>query len=234
MYHVTDTTVIILRIMRAYNWKRVSLVGHSLGAIMCYMFIGVYPEMVDLFVALDALQPSYPGDILEQQAYQIERALVADVANIKNKFPKEYTHEQMIEKIHNGLASKIPRELCHHLLVRNITASKLRPEKYYFRQDNRSKHPNVLGWSRDTNSLTARSIRCPVLIIKASESIFYSDHDECMQLINLMRKVNSHIKLATVAGCHYVHLIEPERVANVITDFLNSCQYFRKSFESKL
>ncbi|XP_053692532.1 serine hydrolase-like protein [Sabethes cyaneus] len=235
VYHATDTIIVILRIMQAYNWTKVSLVGHSLGAMMCYMFIGIYPELVDLFVAIDAFQPYFPGKMLEHLAHHIERTLASDMANRRNELPKVYTHQEMLEKIHHGLASTIPKEICHHLLARNIAASKHRPEKYFFRQDSRTKFPNVLGWSMETNAQAARNITCPVLIIKATDSIHYSDPDECKQLIELMKKKpSSHVTFVTVKGCHYVHLIEPERVANVITHFLNSCKYSRETVESKL
>ncbi|XP_055549496.1 probable serine hydrolase [Wyeomyia smithii] len=234
MYHLADTSLHILRIMQTYNWTRVSLVAHSLGAIMSYIFIGLFPELVDLFVAIDALQPSFPGGILNQQAYYIKRALEMQDQNGRNELCKGFTYEEIMEKVHHGLTSRIPRELCHHLLARNIVASKTIPDKYFFRQDSRTKYPNILGWSKDTNAETARNVCCPVLVIKSTEAIFFSELDEFSQLIEIMKKFNSNVKIVTVPGCHYVHLIEPERVAKVISEFLESCEYFRNKLESKL
>ncbi|XP_058815499.1 probable serine hydrolase isoform X2 [Topomyia yanbarensis] len=234
MYHLTDTSLVILWIMKAYKWSKVSLVGHSLGAIMCYMFIGMNPEKVDLFIAIDALQPSYPGNILEQQAYYMQRAMEVDEASIRKDLPTVYPYEVLLEKIHDGPSSSIPRDICHHLLSRNITESRIFPSRYCFRHDNRTKYPIILEWSKETNVQTAQTAKFPTLVIKASDSIHYGDEEEFARLIEIMKRNHPNTKLVGVKGCHYVHLINPERVASAIIEFLDGFGYLEDATQSKL
>ncbi|XP_058447441.1 serine hydrolase-like protein [Malaya genurostris] len=230
MYHWTDTALVILWIMRVYKWPKVSLVGHSLGAIMCYIFIGLHPEKVDLFVALDALQLSYPSNVLEHQTYLIERFVEADSWNE----PRElHSYENLVDKIHNG-ANEIPREFCHHLLSRNIVESKVYPNKFHFRHDRRISYPFHLGWSERNNVQTANLIKFPILIIKASDSIHYGDEEEFSRIIEIIRSQNANLTLIHVKGCHYVHLINPEKVAHAIVDFLGTTEYIKSALQSKL
>ncbi|EDS28158.1 valacyclovir hydrolase [Culex quinquefasciatus] len=224
VYHLTDATICIRRIMKTYGWSQVSLVGHSLGAMMCYIFIGLYPDKVDLFVALDALQPSYPGEFYKQLAFHFDRSIEYD--DTKGKKPSGFTYDKMLSRVRYSAGTTIPKELCHHLLERNIRESSVLPGTFHYTFDSRTKYLDISGWSRETNLETARANKCPVLVIKATESFYYGDEDEFKRLLDEMGKNNPLTRLEAIEGNHYVHLIEAESVASVIGKFLIDCKRF--------
>lgn len=234
MYHVTDLALIILRIMKTYQWPKVSLVGHSMGAMACYCFLGFFPAKVDLFIALDSLQLFHFEQILDQQAYFFTRSMQADEDNVNNVSASEYSYEQLVEKVHNLPSCTIPKELCHCILRRNISKSKTLPESYRFHYDSRTKYPYIMGWSREASAMTAKRIKCPVLIIRANDSLFYGDEEEFLSLVETLKQNNTHTKLVHTPGRHYLHLIEAERIAAEIEVFLDEIDYCKNVVQSKI
>lgn len=234
MYHVSDLAQVILWIMKAYKWSKVSLLGHSMGAMASYCFVGMFPRKVDLFIALDALQLCHFEQILDQQAHFINRSMQADEDYVNNVPSANYTYEQLIDKIHHLPSCTIPKDLCHHILRRNIHKSTLLPESYSFQYDTRTKYPNILGWSTEASALTAKRIKFPVLIIKATDSIPYGDDEELRRIVNSIKDNNVPVKLVYMPGGHYIHLIDADRVATEIGKFLNDVGYFEQSVTSKI
>ena len=45
--------------MQEYNWNKISLMGHSMGAVQSFLFSSAYPDRVNFVVAIDALKPAY-------------------------------------------------------------------------------------------------------------------------------------------------------------------------------
>ncbi|EAT44102.1 AAEL004487-PA [Aedes aegypti] len=234
MYHVSDLVLVILWIMKTYQWSKVSLVGHSMGAMACYCFIGFFPAKVDLFIAMDALQLSHFEQILDQQAYFFTRSMQANEDNVNNVSTSEYTYEQLIEKVHNLPSCTIPKELCPCILRRNISKSKTLPESYCFHYDSRTKYPYIMGWSKEASAMTAKRIKFPVLIIRANDSLFYGDEEEFFCLVETLKQNNTHTKLVHTPGGHYFHLIVAERIATEIEMFLGEIGYYDKAVQSKM
>ncbi|XP_062553005.1 probable serine hydrolase [Armigeres subalbatus] len=231
--NVSDWVLVILWIMKAYRWPTVSLAGHSMGAMACYCFIGFFPAKVDLFIAIDALHLSHFEQILDQQAYFITRSMKADGENLSSVPATEYTYEQLIEKVHNLPSCTVPKELCHCLLQRNISKSQTLPEHYYFHYDKRIKYPFFMGWSMEATALTAKRIKCPVLLIFATDSLFYGDREEVARTVEQIKK-NNHTKLVHITGGHYIHLTDADQVAATIEMFLNEIEYYNKCVQSKI
>lgn len=45
------------RLQKQFGWTNISIMGHSLGAIIGFLFASVYPNEVDTVIALDAVAP---------------------------------------------------------------------------------------------------------------------------------------------------------------------------------
>lgn len=46
-YHTIDKIYTINHLLKEYNWDKVSLIGHSLGSIISFLFTSVFPSKVD-------------------------------------------------------------------------------------------------------------------------------------------------------------------------------------------
>lgn len=58
-YLIWDGVILLRRIMKQYGWSSVSIIGHSLGALIGFMFAAIYPNEVDDLIALDAVAPTF-------------------------------------------------------------------------------------------------------------------------------------------------------------------------------
>lgn len=58
-YNLIDILPILNLIMQEYHWTKISLMGHSMGAILVFIFSSAYPEKVNFAIAIDALKPLF-------------------------------------------------------------------------------------------------------------------------------------------------------------------------------
>ena len=56
-YGMLDILIILNLVMKEYNWSKISLLGHSMGAIISFLYAATYPEKINFVVAVDALKP---------------------------------------------------------------------------------------------------------------------------------------------------------------------------------
>uniref|UniRef100_A0A8D8XB62 Probable serine hydrolase n=1 Tax=Cacopsylla melanoneura TaxID=428564 RepID=A0A8D8XB62_9HEMI len=52
-----DNVVLLRRIMNHFGWKRISLMGHSMGCNISFIFTALYPKDVNYIIALDSIAP---------------------------------------------------------------------------------------------------------------------------------------------------------------------------------
>lgn len=45
--------------MKHYGWNKVSVMGHSLGSLIGFMFAAIFPDDIDLLIGLDAVAPTF-------------------------------------------------------------------------------------------------------------------------------------------------------------------------------
>uniref|UniRef100_A0A8D8EX62 Probable serine hydrolase n=2 Tax=Culex pipiens TaxID=7175 RepID=A0A8D8EX62_CULPI len=227
-YHQMDSLVVVLYVMQEYNWDKVALMGHSMGAIIAFMFAAMFPDKVEFLIGIDALKPQthYPGRFVKYAAPAITKFIEADARNRENSEPPAYTYEEMIDKMLEGTFQSVTREVCPYLLQRNIKPSKKYPGKYYFNRDNKIKYNNVPGWSDEVNFELAKQVRAPQLVIKAIDSPYPGSWEGFKAVVKILRKNNPQFHVEYIKSSHHIHLTHPEKVAPVVTDFLK--KYWKK------
>lgn len=58
-YNTIDILLLLNVIMQEYKWSKISLIGHSMGAVMSFLFSSAFPDRVNFVIAIDALKPAY-------------------------------------------------------------------------------------------------------------------------------------------------------------------------------
>lgn len=56
-YNLDDAVRLLEEIRLLYKWDKISIIAHSMGAIISFVYASFFPESVDLVVALDTLKP---------------------------------------------------------------------------------------------------------------------------------------------------------------------------------
>ncbi|KAF2883503.1 hypothetical protein ILUMI_22676 [Ignelater luminosus] len=223
-YNKIDNVTLLKRIVDYFNWSKVSLLGHSMGAIMNYQYTLLYPNEVDFLICLDALKPLvYEDKKIESMVEMIENFIKYDHLNSLKKDPPTYSFEVLEKMLHKGITQSIALDSCKYILKRNIALSTKEPGKYYFTRDMRLKtslSSDLLGWCQKDIVDSAHKIRCPLLYIKASHSPFYENKQNTLDVVKVIKKMNENFEMHIVEGTHHVHLNNPERLVNLINNFI--------------
>jgi pimeloyl-ACP methyl ester carboxylesterase len=222
--HIPDYFHIINFIRDEYKWDKVSFITHSMSSTIAFVYAGIYPNKVDLLVSIDILKPMLYGrkEIESRLNAAFESFLVADERNREGIEPPSYGYDELIEKLIAGSTRSVTRETAPCLLERNIQPSTKFPDKYYFSRDRRLQSAILMNMPQEQQVEVAARLTMPFLFIKASHSHWTSSstvvNDE-----EVLRVLNGHPNFqhcVIESNSHHVHLVEPEKVAPVVNDFI--------------
>lgn len=220
-YHGIDSVIIIKRIVDYFNWSKVSLLGHSLGAITSYQYGLLYPDTMDFLICLDSLKPLvHENEKINRMVRTVQSFLKYDRLNNLKGEPPCYTFDVLEKMLHEGTRKSIALESCKYILERNIAPSTSKPGKYYFKRDGRLKVSILLGWAQKDIVESASRITYPIFVSKATQSPFFEKKEHVKEVIQVIQKVNKDFEYHTVEGTHHVHLNNPEHLGSLISTFI--------------
>ncbi|KAL9904769.1 putative serine hydrolase [Glossina fuscipes fuscipes] len=238
-YEALEYVRTILRVMRAYNWKTVSLMGHSMGGAIAFDFAAIYPEHVDLIIGLDIItfrtysvkdMPTVLEYLIGKNMEFNERLTDKCVA----MEPPCYTMEECEHLLHESTDRSINLENCKYILERNVTRSTSHPDKYYFSRDARVKVKRRYNAPPELiNEMAKRICRVsiPHLVIKGGKSRIVSNDNTA--LTDYLQENNKNFVMHTYPpGTHHLHLNNADAVAQIIIKFLQNYDTLRKGQHS--
>jgi len=210
---------VLLRVIDHFQWKVVSLIGHSLGAMICYMFASSFPDRCDMAVSVDIIKPDTLSKNFELNFIRddISQIYVADTRNQQKSEPPSYTYNELIRKRSESKLFPMDMESIPFLIYRGARESKSDPNKYYFSCDGRLKVFAIFIPVNVYDDIGKRIVS-PFCFIKAKHSLF--PESLYTRFIESMRS-NPLFELHRVDGGHHVHLENPKTTGYVITKFIN-------------
>lgn len=221
IYTYATFLYVLLLVIKKFDWKRVALLGHSLGAMLSYTFASTFPDRCAMVISVDLIKPDTLTKKFDRKFLlrDINNLYVADKRNQEeNNEPPSYTYEKLIQKRHSNTVFTMDIESIPFLMYRGAKQSKSDPNKYYFSCDSRLKEFEILI-PIDVYDDIGQRIVAPFCFIKATRSLF--PESEYTRIIENM-KSNQKFELHRIDGGHHVHLDRPEAVAAVITKFLST------------
>lgn len=221
-YHLFwDYIPVVRRIVRHYGWKKVKLIGHSMGGALCFMYAACFPDEVSQFTSIDLYGP--PVRDLNKNAmmtgFGIDKLL--DYETLRPSKIPCHSYDEMVQialDAHNG---SIDRKSAEILMIRGMKEAPKTHSKdgYYFARDLRLK-VSLLGlFSFDQVAAYAACIKCHVLNIKAVPGYRHDNPEMYSKVLDEIRK-SAPLEYHEVLGTHHLHLTTPERVAPIIGAFL--------------
>lgn len=225
-YHNMPNAMILIRhIQKEYGWNKVSLMGHSLGSMISFMFSSAYPDDVDLLVKIDFIIPPHLDFIHETRAYQID-SLLKCVQSSERQQP-EYTMEELVLMWHEGSLGSIDKNNCKYILARNIKPSTVTSGKYFLTRDPRLRIGYTLhGASVQELVGCAEKLIMPVFMSKVEETPYGEKKEAFFKVLDVIKKRSKDCRFHMVDGTHHHHLNTPERISGKLTEFLH--QYYAK------
>lgn len=212
-----DGIALIRRIVKMYKWENVTLIGHSLGGALSFMYAASFPDDVYKYISLDIAGPTVRDHkkLAENLGDCIDKILLYEVLP-ESKQPC-YGYDDMISLVVDAYKGSVDERCCKILMDRGM--AKTKSGGYHFARDLRLK-VSMMGMFSEVQVLAyAEQIKCHVLNIRANPGMCFGDPSVYPKVIEVLKK-NAKSVYREVEGTHHVHLTEPEKVAGYIGDFL--------------
>lgn len=224
LYHLFDWITDVRRVIDHLQWKKYSLLAHSMGAGIAMGYAAVYPDEVEKVVGLDGIKPAvYPIDGLPKQIAKGIRQLWRCEERMAQP-PRPISVEDAVELLVDAMRGAITEESAQVLLKRGATPMADDPGRLIFNRDPRLKVTSIPGVTDEQLMSLSRNLSCDLLLILANEGIAFafSPMEQLEAILEVYRQRCRSFRMVKVDGTHHVHLNNPERVAPYIKEFLVS------------
>nr|XP_013052469.1 serine hydrolase-like protein 2 [Anser cygnoides]XP_013052479.1 serine hydrolase-like protein 2 [Anser cygnoides]XP_047934806.1 serine hydrolase-like protein 2 [Anser cygnoides]XP_047934807.1 serine hydrolase-like protein 2 [Anser cygnoides] len=222
-YHFLDYVSDVRRVAAALQWRRFTLMGHSMGGAVAGMFCFLYPEMVDKLILLEnlgfLLAPEDTEAWLKSKRMVIDRLLSLEA---RQQAPKARSPEAALQRLLEA-NRHLTAEGGAILLQRGATET---PAGLVYNRDMRVRTQSRESLTMEQCVKLLQKIQDRVLIVLARDGLLVPHKLESKNhfVIALReafeRTLKEHIQLVEVPGSHFVHMNEPEVVSGIISNFL--------------
>lgn len=140
-YIFWDGVSLIRRIAQHFGYNKLTLLGHSLGGALSFMYAASFPDDVDRFISIDLYGPTVR--CLKKYA-SMTGACLDKMLSYENlplsKLPC-YSYEEMIKLVMDAYGGSIDRESAEILMIRGMSSAPKHISKdgYFFSRDLRLK-----------------------------------------------------------------------------------------------
>lgn len=208
-YHFIDWLPNIFEAADALGWDRFVLMGHSMGAGICSLAAGVFPERVEKLILLEGIGPMVDAeeDVPQKVAeYIVQRRLRIRRAPLPHE-SREVAAVRLAKVVPNlSLASA-------RLLV--VRGTRDVDGGVTWVSDSRLRQTSPMRFTEGQVRAFLRRIIAPTLVLSAEEGLPFPGDlaRERMAEIPNMREQK-------LSGGHHFHMETPEPVAVMIREFL--------------
>lgn len=217
-----------------FRWETVSLMAHSLGSVISFLYASAFPNKCDMIVGFDTLKPySNIFKLMHRHLSEgLRKNLVADIRNRQQLHePPSYTYEQLLAKIKSGIFMQISDTSAPYLLQRSVQNSTNQPKKYFFTRDSRLKASPIPMMAHDMLTKFASKITSPYCFLKSSVRPNVENQAHYNEIVDIMCE-NPNFEIHAIEGDHHVHLNEPSKVSGIVSTFID--KYRPRQVLSKL
>ncbi|XP_013101385.1 probable serine hydrolase [Stomoxys calcitrans] len=217
-----DGISLIRRIIRKFGWKNITLMGHSLGGALTFMYAASFPAEVDKLINIDIAGPTVRS--IERQAETIGWALdkFLDYETLPETKVPCYSYNEMVKLVLDAYDGSVDEASVKILMERGMERAPqhLNKDGYHFSRDLRLK-VSLLGMFTAEQVLTyAKRIRCKTLNIRGDPGMNFENPQVYDEVIEILKTNAKLVIYKVVPGTHHLHLVNPERVAPIINEFL--------------
>lgn len=209
------------RIVKHFKWNDVTLMGHSLGGGICFLYAAVYPDEVKKYISIDIASPSV-RDI--KRSCDVLGGAVDKFLAYENLTPDQvpcYSYEDMLDILEDAHKGSINKESCEILLKRGMKPAGDK-DGYTFTRDPRLKLAALGFLTLDQVLELASRIKCEVMNIRAVPGYKFDVPDHYDIVLDKIQESAKRLDRHKVPGTHHLHLNDGNSVAGIILDFLES------------
>ena len=194
---------------------------YSMGFSIATAFTAIFPERVERLVGIDMI--SRP--LLAKELPVVMAKIVTGFHRAMNRSHNAMTYQAAKEKMLQQYNNSIDGDEADVLLARGLKKIDGKEDQFEFTWDPRTAVSGfTFTMTEEQIREMIRKIRCPVLVIKASNGIIKAMLSKEIEkrICDMYSQSSVDFRLVEVEGRHHLHIGHPERVAPHIIDFFNS------------
>ena len=208
-YNIWDYAHDVLQTAEQFGWKRFSLLGHSMGAIVSVLLAGAMPERVERLALIDGVIP-FTGEA-ETAPQKLGESLQKLLAVDDKRKPVYATFEQAVAARMKGVGA-VSHEAAERLAQRGLMPV---PGGYTWRTDARLMLPSSMRLTRAHALAFVHRVACPASLILAEQGLLNQP-----AMVELTQTLP--FALHRLPGGHHLHLddqLGAEAVAAIFNPF---------------
>lgn len=207
-YHFIDWVSDIVDLIRTNYEKPVTIVAHSLGGMLSTVIAGVYPELVERLVLIDAAGLITQTD--EDGAAALRKALDSRTEQGKKSRNTNLSFNTAVKA--RMMAGKLSKPAAELLMSRNLSETS---EGYIWCSDNRLRTRSPIRMQTSQARSIINAITAPVMILLANDG-----HDEIHQSFHQYQDCYQNLISMQISGGHHCHMENSAQCAQLIAKFL--------------
>lgn len=221
LYHFSSFVIVIRRVLNYYNWQRkLTIMGHSGGGVIAFVFASIYSELVNTLITLDAVKPLTLKD--PHSIPKLGRRIDTIISKSKRKLGENSKY--MLKEIQNrwveSTKGSLTLEAVEILSKRGVQLD-VESGQYYLTRDPKLKLNALQHFDEDQYLEMANSIKCNFLAIRFNESRFVKESlTNSHTFVEAVSKTATSFKLVSVEGDHHAHLTNPKIVGSVLSQYI--------------
>lgn len=202
-YHLVENVVDVLALIDALAseaslvgqpFEKVSLLGHSLGGIVCCLLAAAAPERFDKVVLLDSMGPL--TDETEDVLPQLKKA-VSKAMKIKSNVSVFSSFELAVKARMFGVGN-IKRSAAEILVKRGVKEVE---GGYSWTTDPKLLKPSFLRFTEEQVRAIFTGISCPVKLIRGDRG-YFSVYEDLKKRLEYLQDIEQ----VSVSGGHHFHM----------------------------
>ncbi|OQR70313.1 serine hydrolase protein-like [Tropilaelaps mercedesae] len=219
-YTILEHAIDLKRLVDDLNWEGFAIIGHSMGAMISFLLIGLFPKLVTHFISLDIL--TIMGCSLKSLP-EVTALSINSMLTFEKKLGKPPVYknlDEIVDRRMNTTPDSLTRESASIIMQRATVDYQ---GGVVLRTDPRLKFSRTLNYSFEDQFEILKRYSGRLLVVRATGSTPRDSkglpHDK---FIRLYEETCQEFKLVTVQGSHTVHLDEPEKVLGHVIEFLKT------------
>ena len=199
-YHLLENIIDILAFIdQVSGGEPVTLIGHSLGGIVCALLAASAPEKVDKLVLLDSLGPL--TDETKNILPQLRKA-IAKASLFKTSKMTVYSNKELACKVRMHGVGQINYTAASLLIARGLKEVE---GGYSWTSDPRLLAPSLMRFTEEQVKEIFSGIECPIRLICGDKG-YFSNYESLKDRLSYLVSSNGELDRHTVTGGHHFHM----------------------------
>jgi pimeloyl-ACP methyl ester carboxylesterase len=243
-YRFSDGFTVIRYVQDYMKWDKSAIVAHSLGAGIGIWYTSIFPESVERLICIDLINV---GPLtLEKHVKHTKKSILSGVDTFRKLTPvtgqdkphkvPTYSYEDAVARafMANQLAhgSEAITQASVETLMKRSLKKVSDGDEYTWTADLRLRIPSAFHVLIEQVEHYAAAIKCPMMLIKASNSPYYMSDEMAKRILKVYMNHNPNFEFHKVQGGHSVHLNTPNVVGDLIRPFLTKTAFKEEDDEA--